>query len=189
MPRRNNAYKLRVAIYQCQSLPPADSEGTSDPYVKIWSSDPSSIVQTSINYDTNNPIYYELKQTNIELPPALEDAPPIQLEVYDSDEGVLESDDFLGRANIFLKDLAEEDLSRGDRIPKPSWYPIKFSATDSWDEKNGARILCSFCLLDFDMKPAIPADQIELDRSFPIGNDPAGNPVPYPMPDLNLLEF
>lgn len=33
MPRRNEAHKLRVAIYQCMNLPAADEEGTSDPYV------------------------------------------------------------------------------------------------------------------------------------------------------------
>jgi hypothetical protein len=36
MPRRNEAHKLRVAIYQCMNLPAADEEGTSDPYVAAW---------------------------------------------------------------------------------------------------------------------------------------------------------
>lgn len=95
----------------------------------------------------------------------------------------------MGRANIFLKDLKGDELSRGDRIPKPAWYPVKFADDDHWDPKFGARILCSFCLLDFDMKPALPADKIELDRVFDIGVDQNGDPVPYPMPNLDFQEF
>jgi len=36
-PSRLKPWNVRVAIYQCESLPPADSNGTSDPYVKVWS--------------------------------------------------------------------------------------------------------------------------------------------------------
>merc|ERR1712194_648900 len=34
---RTAQYTLRCCIYQCESLPPADKTGTSDPYVEVWS--------------------------------------------------------------------------------------------------------------------------------------------------------
>ena len=32
---RLTAFRMRAAIYQCESLPPADKEGTSDPYIEV----------------------------------------------------------------------------------------------------------------------------------------------------------
>jgi len=34
--KRCNPVKVRCYIYQCRDLPAADSNGTSDPFVKIW---------------------------------------------------------------------------------------------------------------------------------------------------------
>ena len=33
---RYQAIKIRAYVYQCKDLPAADSDGTSDPYIKIW---------------------------------------------------------------------------------------------------------------------------------------------------------
>lgn len=30
-------YKIRANVYQCNELPASDDNGTSDPYVQIWS--------------------------------------------------------------------------------------------------------------------------------------------------------
>jgi hypothetical protein len=42
-PKRLNPFKCRAAIYQCESLPPADKEGSSDPYIEVWSGDDSKV--------------------------------------------------------------------------------------------------------------------------------------------------
>ena len=34
--KRGNPVKIRAYIYQCRDLPAADSNGTSDPFVKVW---------------------------------------------------------------------------------------------------------------------------------------------------------
>jgi len=34
--KRSNPVKIRAYVYQCQDLPAADAEGTSDPYVVAW---------------------------------------------------------------------------------------------------------------------------------------------------------
>lgn len=34
--KRCDPIKIRCYIYQCRDLPAADSNGTSDPYVKVW---------------------------------------------------------------------------------------------------------------------------------------------------------
>jgi len=38
-PKRLNSWKIRAHIYQCKDLPAADDDGTSDPYIEVWSSD------------------------------------------------------------------------------------------------------------------------------------------------------
>jgi hypothetical protein len=108
-------WKVRVNIYQCESLPPADSNGTSDPYIEVWSPDELK-VRTENCEDTNNPIYYESKEVLYEFED-LETAPPLVLNVFDSDEGVLgvgDSEDYIGRAVIFFRDLSPDDLSNDD---------------------------------------------------------------------------
>jgi len=34
--KRGEPVLIRAYIYQCRDLPAADSNGTSDPYVKVW---------------------------------------------------------------------------------------------------------------------------------------------------------
>jgi hypothetical protein len=34
--KRSNPVKIRAYVYQCQDLPAADAEGTSDPFVVAW---------------------------------------------------------------------------------------------------------------------------------------------------------
>ena len=80
-------WKIRANIYQCESLPPADSNGTSDPYIEVWSPD-ELIVKTENCEDTNNPIYYESKEIIYEFED-LESAPPVILNIFDFDEGVM----------------------------------------------------------------------------------------------------
>lgn len=46
-PKRNRAWKIRAAIYQGQSLLPADESGQSDPFVEIWSPDAKAVIKTN----------------------------------------------------------------------------------------------------------------------------------------------
>mmetsp|Transcript_20973 Transcript_20973/g.32507 ORF Transcript_20973/g.32507 Transcript_20973/m.32507 type:complete len:176 (+) Transcript_20973:1400-1927(+) len=101
LSKRLKVWKLRVNIYQCESLPPADENGTSDPYIEVWTPDEKQ-VKTSTCEDTNNPIFYETLEIPIEFN-HLERAPPIILSVWDTDLDLLDSsDDFIGRAVILL---------------------------------------------------------------------------------------
>ena len=54
-------FRVRVSIYQCSSLPPADQEGHSDPYVEVYNPYDTARkdnIRTKQLYDTNNPIFY-----------------------------------------------------------------------------------------------------------------------------------
>lgn len=65
----------------------------------------------------------------------VESSPPIVLSIWDKDTGVLESDDYLGRAVIRLDEaatnLSDESDSRDEEtklndIPPPKWHDIKY---------------------------------------------------------------
>lgn len=90
--KRNRGHLIRCAIYQCALLPPADSNGSSDPFVEIWQNDKNR-QKTAVSSDTNNPIYYELKEFFVEIPQkiSLEEFPPVILNVFDTDEGMFSS--------------------------------------------------------------------------------------------------
>ena len=57
-----------------------------------------------------------------------------------------------------------EEMASGDEIPKPVWYPVKYSMVSPWDEKSGARLLVSFAKIDFHDDFTIQPDEIYLDR-------------------------
>ena len=200
MPKRPKACRLRCAIYQCEGLPPADSDGRSDPYVEAWTPDAEYIkknkgkVVTATVQDTNNPIFYQVLEIPMELgqasssssgsqASAFERARPIILNIWDTDEDLLDStDDFIGRAVIFLDKLKE--ISFDDTIPYPAWYPVKKGYKDAYDLEHGAAILASFQIVDFDRTFAVAAEDFVLNEPFEYK---AG--VPYPMPSLDINEF
>lgn len=190
-PRSLNPYRMRAAIYQCESLPPADTEGHSDPYVEIWSADEkdSKRITTVVCQDTNNPIYYEVKEFHMDFKESsLDSAMPIVLNVYDKDESLFDkTDDLIGRAIIHLSVLDQKGLlSRTDEIPAPQWFPIKKTLDEEFDKITGASILCSFQMIPFqDMYKVEDASQIELDDAT-IEISPG---IPYPMPNLDIREF
>lgn len=105
IPKRANAFKIRAYIYQAESLPPCDESGASDPYIQVWTPDEQDI-RTAVVEQTNNPIYYEIKDFMLEFN-ELDDAPPIILNFFDTDEAGMfsllgDDDDYMGRAIIFL---------------------------------------------------------------------------------------
>lgn len=99
-PKRFQAYIIRAYIYQCRELLSADDNGLSDPYVELWSTDKERQITPCIE-ENCNPMFFSTIQVFSEFD-TLETAPPIVLNVWDRDDGVLETDDFLGMAVIFI---------------------------------------------------------------------------------------
>lgn len=80
----------------------------------------------------------------MEIGSGLDDAPPIILNIFDTDEGLFgNEDDYMGRSIIYMKDIKDE-ISYDNKIKMPKWYPIKNDMDDKWDENTGAAILVSF---------------------------------------------
>jgi len=97
-PKRMSSYKIRCFIFQCKDIPSADSDGTSDPYISVWNPDNKEI-KTKVVEDNLNPIFLETLEVQYEFE-KFENAPPIVLNIWDSDMGVIDSDDYLGRCVI-----------------------------------------------------------------------------------------
>lgn len=93
--------KIRAYIYQCKDLPAADSNGTSDPYLKIWDMSENE-KQTKVIDDNTNPLFFEVVELEYEVRKMndLSGYPPFIIDLYDRDYGLLETDDYLGRAVI-----------------------------------------------------------------------------------------
>lgn len=176
-----------MALYQAENLPPADEAGHSDPYVQVY--DPANPdVKTEVCNDTNNPIFYEVKEFTYSAHATsrgidLAAAPPIMLNIYDFDDGLLDAtDDLIGRAVISLADVPE--LSFDDEIPYPAWYPVKAHYDDEYHHETGASILVSVQIRELDAQYALPAEAIVLNAPPPqIGNQLMR------MPNLHMEEF
>ena len=65
-PRRIGAYQLRCFLFQCRDLPAADSDGSSDPYIKIFNTTGEDVVTTVIE-DNVNPIFMECKDVALDF--------------------------------------------------------------------------------------------------------------------------
>ena len=187
LPKRGNPYHIRAYIYQAENLPPCDESGASDPYVEVWTPDEQNC-RTSVVEQTNNPLYYETKDFDIEFS-TLDDAPPIILNVFDTDDVSVfslgtDADDYIGRAIIFLHEI--DDLAEDDHIPEPKWYPVKYSMISPWDEKSGAKLLVSFAKLEFHDEFAVPAEAVTLNKQFYADEIQS---IPIEMPDLKIDQF
>ena len=123
------AYTLRAFIFQCRDLPAADSDGTSDPFIKLFNTGDTEVA-TAVIEDNLNPIFMECKEIGLDFVGGgsndFSAAPPVIMDVLDADEGYISnSADFLGRCTIYLTDI--ENLVVGtDKIAEPEWYDIKF---------------------------------------------------------------
>lgn len=101
-------------------------------------------------------------------------APPIVLNIFDHDDGMIDStDDLIGRAIINLLEAANTDdgmnhISFDDEIPYPAWYPVKRHYDDEYDLETGASILVSIQIIALDQEFSIPAEDIELNEDPPI---------------------
>ena len=83
-------------------MPPADSNGTSDPFCEIWTT--KAKIKTFHCEDTNNPIWYKVLDFEMEFNDIM-NAPPIIINIYDyDDEPVLQEIDY----NQLMLDLTSK---------------------------------------------------------------------------------
>lgn len=117
VPKRSNPVKIRAYVYQCQDLPAADAEGTSDPFVVVWDTSKEK-KKTKVVEDNCNPLFYDTLELEYEVNDEkdLYSYPPFIFDVYDHDDGLFDSTpDFLGRAIVEPEDCAiimEDEFKR-----------------------------------------------------------------------------
>lgn len=167
VPKRSNPVKIRAYVYQCRDLPAADSNGTSDPYVKVW--DVGTVDKKSaVVEDNNNPLFYECIELDYEVVDQadLESYPPFIFDIYDYDDDLFDSTpDFLCRAIVEPEDcsiIMQKDFEHCKEhqqkdcnmcahllaeIPDtPRWHPCYFSP----GTPRCGEILVSFAVADHD---------------------------------------
>jgi C2 domain len=156
-PKRLGTWKIRCYIYQCKDLPAADSEGTSDPFIEIWTYDKKKTC-TPVVEDNCNPMFLSCLEVYYDYL-ELTDAPPLVLNIWDRDTGILEGDDdFIGRAVIFLP---ESTYSKSDDIPaEPKWHKVTMGFNEG--EPSIGEILCSFSIVESDHVFKIPCEYLKL---------------------------
>jgi hypothetical protein len=73
--------------------------------------------------DNLNPMFFKCIETTMDYDQP-ETAPPIVLNLWDKDNDILDStDDFMGRAVIFMQDAV---ISRDNSVPpEPKWHKIR----------------------------------------------------------------
>jgi Ca2+-dependent lipid-binding protein len=101
---------IRAYVYQCKDLPAADSNGSSDPYVKLWDMSGKN-KKTKVIEDNTNPLYYETIDLEYEVRDIkdLESYPPFIFDLFDEDAELFDSsDDFLARAIVEPEDCVIE---------------------------------------------------------------------------------
>ena len=168
-PRRLGSKKIRCFIFQCRDIPSADSDGSSDSYISVWNPEGESYKTRTID-DSLNPIYFETIEMLYDMAD-LETAPPIVFNIWDSDNELLDNtDDFLGRAVIYLKDASTnlefgDDEARCNDVPKPIWHDIRIG----FDENTPAcgQVLCSFVVARDDFDFQTPAKYLKLEAYVP----------------------
>jgi hypothetical protein len=152
-----------------RSLPSADSNGLSDPFVEIYCGGSKAV--TSVRPETLNPVWYENLMTKVNLPvnPALRR--PLSVMVWDQDFGSgalasLFSDDFLGSADVSWKDAFGSRFEKQDftNYAEPtSWIPLI-------DHSNGSKsgeILLSFQLFpESQYSQAVAAGELNIVPPF-----------------------
>ena len=183
VPKRSNPVKIRAYIYQCRDLPAADSEGTSDPFVKVWDVN-SKPKKTKVVEDNNNPLFYECIELDYEVDNVddLESYPPFIFDIYDHDDGLLDSTpDFLCRAVVEPEDcsiVVQKDFDvcsthsvsncpnpdcvdfyKRKEIPlEPRWHPCYYTV----GTPKCGEILVSFAVTELDYNYPCRPEQLNL---------------------------
>jgi hypothetical protein len=116
----------------------------------LWSPDKAKAITPWVE-DNCNPIFFSSLEIYYDFI-TIQDAPPLILNIWDKDEDLLDStDDFLGRAVIYLKDA---NISEGDDIPTPKWHKVVMGFSDT--EPSMGEVLVSFSLVANDYNFKIP---------------------------------
>jgi hypothetical protein len=68
-----------------------------------------------------DPIFFEAKEIYYDYD-NINDAPPVVLNIWDKDDDLLDSDDYLGRCVVYLN---KASISQDDTIPTPLWHDVK----------------------------------------------------------------
>jgi hypothetical protein len=148
---RKGRFELRVHLYQGRNIPAADSNGTSDPYVRVHVA--GAMKQSLVKERTTSPQFYEtLVFPDLDLPTSPEFQPPVTLQVWDKD---IRFDDFISELRIPLGDervirsTVSPDGSHDipATLPDPLWFPL----TALGREKEGPQgeILVSFQVIEY----------------------------------------
>jgi len=165
-PARANYY-LVSHVYMARSLPSADPNGLSDPYVEIYCG--GSKVVTSVRPETLNPVWHEnlMVQVNLPIDPHLRR--PFSIQVWDQDFGgalaSLFSDDFLGSVDLSWKDAF--GASRFDKKDFKTYAePTQWTQLiDPVDGSKSGEILLSFQLFN-DHAEASAAGEMNIVPAF-----------------------
>jgi hypothetical protein len=150
-PPQRSVYFLVSHLHMARSLPSADSNGLSDPYVEIYCGGSKAV--SSVRPETLNPIWNENLVTKVILPVDPQLRRPLSLQVWDQDFGIgsttsLFSDDFLGSVDVTWKDAFGTRFKQGQPgdfhiYSEPtSWFQL----TDPLDGSKSGEILISFQL-------------------------------------------
>jgi hypothetical protein len=147
IPERS-MYFLVSHVYMGRSLPSADPNGLSDPYVEIYCG--GSKAKTTVRHGTLNPVWYENTVSKVKLPTNCHLRRPFSVQVWDQDfkNGALASllsNDFLGSADVPWK------VAFGSRFHKNELHtyaePTQWiHLTDPFDGSRCGEILLSFQL-------------------------------------------
>jgi len=149
---------VRAYVFQCRDLPAADSDGSSDPYLRLAQS--GNPLRTKTIQDNCNPLFYEAldlifeADNNDELPPFIIDA-------YDEDEASLgkNTSDYLSRAMIEFTDIGDA-YSESDAIPVPKWFPLRFKQAGPMS----GEVLVSFSVVEDDFNFKYPLNYVPLEK-------------------------
>jgi len=102
-------------------------------------------------------MFYKVLEMTYEVNPK-EEMPPIIIDCYDRDEGVLDGgDDFIARALIFEKDA---NVNYEDKVPTPKWHPFRLKP----DSPKCGEVLISFSIVETDFNFTYPADYQDLTK-------------------------
>lgn len=102
-------------------------------------------------------MFYQVLEMTYEVNPK-EEMPPIIIDCYDKDEGILDGgDDFIARALIYEKDAA---VSYKDEVPTPKWHPFKLKP----DSPKCGEVLISFSVVESDFNFEFPHEYQDLTK-------------------------
>jgi len=157
-------YQLRVMIHVARDLPPADQEGTSDPFIVVRAAGESR--KTTVKRQTLNPGWYETLVMDVDIPSLKDSEVPegISLLVYDSDSHRDEDYDekeLLGRAWLRIQNQPREYYDKLTKqrysmiYQRPVWKSIIYDATEQYQGK----ILVSYALIPAEHKHMVPFKQ------------------------------